>query len=190
MLPIERQQQILAWIEKEGTLRISEISERLAVSEMTIYRDIKPLVEQQKIMKTSNGIALTPPLQSSTYACSYCYKESNTRHSVQIITIHQQVKHTCCAHCGLLYYSEIEEEVAQILCKDFLYDTTLSAKLATFIIGADLNLNCCHPQVIAFQSYYQAEQFQKGFGGDIYQFHDAIETIKQKMNGGCPCSRR
>jgi DeoR family transcriptional regulator, copper-sensing transcriptional repressor len=190
MLPIERQQQILTWIEQEGTLRISEISDRLKVSEMTVYRDLKPLIDQQKILKTSNGISMSPPLKSSAYACSYCFKESNTRHSVQLITIDQQVKHTCCAHCVLLYFSDIEEKVSQMICKDFLHDTTISAKLATYLIGADLNLNCCQPHVIAFESSRQAKQFQKGFGGELYQFHDAIEAIKQKMGGSCcHCSR-
>ncbi|GIN84853.1 HTH-type transcriptional repressor YcnK [Heyndrickxia sporothermodurans] len=188
MLPIERSQKILEWLECEGNLRISDLSKRLKVSEMTVYRDIKPLIEQQKVIKTSNGVALSPPIKKPAYACSYCYKESNTRHSVQIITIHQQVEQTCCLHCGLLYYSEIEDKVSQILCKDFLHDTTMSAKLATYIIGADINLNCCQPQVIAFESMKQAKQFQKGFGGEVYQFSNAIGAIKQIMNGSCPCT--
>jgi DeoR family transcriptional regulator, copper-sensing transcriptional repressor len=57
MLPVERQQQILTWIEEEGTLRVSEISSRLGVSEMTVNRDLKPLLENNKITKTSNGIS-------------------------------------------------------------------------------------------------------------------------------------
>ncbi|MBJ3909353.1 DeoR family transcriptional regulator, partial [Salmonella enterica subsp. enterica serovar Agona] len=35
MLPIKRREQILAWIKEEESLRISEISKRLNVSEMT-----------------------------------------------------------------------------------------------------------------------------------------------------------
>ena len=42
MLPIERQKLILEWLGEEGTLSIVEISKRLYVSEMTIYRNIKP----------------------------------------------------------------------------------------------------------------------------------------------------
>ena len=51
MLPIERQKQILDWLSKEGNLTITEISKRLNVSEMTIYRDIKPLVEEKRFIK-------------------------------------------------------------------------------------------------------------------------------------------
>jgi len=55
MLPIERKQQILTWLQEEETLRVAEISERLEVSEMTVYRDIASLVKEQKVLKTSNG---------------------------------------------------------------------------------------------------------------------------------------
>jgi DeoR/GlpR family transcriptional regulator of sugar metabolism len=157
MIPIERQQQILTWLEKEKTLRVSEISKRLGVSEMTVYRDLKPLIDQQKVVKTSKGISLAPQTSVSSNTCSYCFKNSTTKLSVQIIKSNLQVEHTCCAHCGLLRYKDIEKEVSQIICRDFLKDTTISAKMATFLINPDLDLNCCHPQVIAFESFKQAK---------------------------------
>lgn len=183
MLPIERRKQILTWLEHEETLRVSEISKRLSVSEMTVYRDLKPLIEEQKVSKTSNGIALIPQSYDSSANCSYCNKNTATRLSVQLIKLNQRVEHTCCAHCGLLRYQAIESEVSQIICRDFLKDTTISAKLATFLLHADLNLNCCQPQVIPFDSIKQAEQFQRGFGGKIYDFEEAIKAVKDEMNG-------
>nr|MDH3155598.1 DeoR family transcriptional regulator [Bacillus licheniformis] len=65
MLPIKRREQILAWIKEEESLRISEISKRLNVSEMTVYRDIKPLVENGQVIKTAGGITLNKPKQSA-----------------------------------------------------------------------------------------------------------------------------
>lgn len=41
MLSIERQQQILIWLEQEETLRVLDISKRLEVSEMTVYPRFK-----------------------------------------------------------------------------------------------------------------------------------------------------
>lgn len=32
-------------VRQEGTLRVLDISQRLKVSDMTVYRDIKPLIE-------------------------------------------------------------------------------------------------------------------------------------------------
>ncbi|TVX94100.1 DeoR family transcriptional regulator [Paenibacillus agilis] len=182
MLPIERRQQILTWVEQEGSLRVSDISSRLHVSEMTVYRDIKPLIDEQKVIKTSNGIAALPHRQavSAVPTCTYCYKTANTRYSVKLITKSQQIEHTCCAHCALLRYEDVECDV--ILCHDFLTDTTISAKMATFLFHADVNINCCQPTILTFDSYQQAMKFQTGFGGEIYRFEEAVQTLKQQMN--------
>ncbi|MEK3886431.1 DeoR family transcriptional regulator [Bacillus sp. FSL K6-3431] len=187
MLPIERQQQILTWLKQEETLRISEISNRLNVSEMTVYRDLKPLIDKKKVLKTSNGITLSVENYASSNTCTYCHKPSNSRLSVQLIKVNQQVENTCCAHCGLLRYQDIKQDVAQIICHDFLKDTTISAKMAAFVMDADLALNCCQPQVIPFDSLHQAEQFQLGFGGNIYNFENAINAINIEMNGKTSC---
>ncbi|MBM7587249.1 DeoR/GlpR family transcriptional regulator of sugar metabolism [Bacillus pakistanensis] len=187
MLPIERQQQILTWLEQEESLRVSDISKRLEVSEMTIYRDLKPLIDQQKIEKTSNGITLLTQSSFSSSHCPYCFKDSNTRMPVQLIKKNQQVEQACCPHCGLLRFQDIKNEVSQIICHDFLHATTISAKTAVFLLNADIHLNCCQPQVIAFESMRQAKQFQMGFGGNIHYFEEAIQAIALEMhgNGGC-----
>jgi DeoR family transcriptional regulator, copper-sensing transcriptional repressor len=186
MLPLERKQQILTWLEEEETLRISEISKRLDVSVMTVYRDLKPLIEEQKVLKTSNGVTYTPENTVVSKNCSYCNKPSNTRFSVQLIKLNNRVEHTCCAHCALLRYQDIEQKVSQIICYDFLKETTISAKIATFLFNSDLQLNHCQPQVLIFESLKQAKQFQLGFGGDVYQFEGAIDKVNEVMKGkGC-----
>lgn len=181
MLPAKRQQQILTWLEKEKTLTVSELSKRFNVSEMTVYRDIKPLIDQNKILKTSRGISFIQKSPIFSQNCTYCYKEANTRHSMQLITIDQTIEHTCCPHCGLLRYADIENRVSQIICKDFLNGTTISAKIAYYLIGADFQINCCKPQAIVFESSKQTEQFQKGFGGSIFTFEEAIVELKKLM---------
>jgi len=181
MLPAERQQQILTWLEKEKTITVSELSKRLDVSEMTIYRDIKPLIDQNKILKTSRGISFIRKSPILSQNCTYCYKEANTRHSMQLIKMDQTIEHTCCPHCGLLRYADIENQVSQIICKDFLNGTTISAQIAYYLIGADFHMNCCKPQAIVFESYKQIEQFQRGFGGTIFTFEEAISELKNRM---------
>ncbi|WP_018392742.1 DeoR family transcriptional regulator [Bacillus sp. 37MA] len=188
MLPRERQQQILLWVEEEGALRVSEISKRLAVSTATIYSDIKPLVKQQLILKSLNGIFYMPKkTHASSYVCSYCNKQSNTRLSVQLIKLNQRIEHTCCAHCGLLRYQQIKKEVSQIICYDFLKDTMISARIATYVINSDIHLNTCQPQVIIFDSMKKAKQFQSGFGGSIHNFEEAIQVMLEAKNGDRCC---
>jgi DeoR family transcriptional regulator, copper-sensing transcriptional repressor len=191
MLPIERQKQLLMWLNEERTLSITEISKRLNVSEMTVYRDIKPLLEESKINKTSGGVSLVTISNPSPNSCSYCLKEMNNRHPMQIITNNNQVEQLCCPHCGLLRYKDIENNVSQIICRDFLQNTTISAKMAYYLMDFDFNLNCCQPQVLTFDTLKYAEQFQKGFGGTILRFGQAVEEISKRMNGnmGCGCNK-
>lgn len=189
MMPIERQKQILLWLEQESSLKITELSSRLKVSEMTVYRDLQPLIEQQKVQKTSNGISMAAPISIPAGVCSYCLKPANSRMAFQLIKKTQQVEQTCCAHCGLLRYQDIESEVAQIICQDYLKDTTISAKMAVYLFDADLQLNCCEPQAIPFDNAVQAKQFQAGFGGEIVRFEQAIERISNEMNGSICCKK-
>ncbi|VTP61229.1 Glycerol-3-phosphate regulon repressor [Serratia rubidaea] len=46
MIPVERHQQILALVAERGVVSIAELTERLAVSHMTIRRDLQKLEEQ------------------------------------------------------------------------------------------------------------------------------------------------
>jgi nitrous oxide reductase accessory protein NosL len=63
--------------------------------------------------------------------------------------------------------------------------------MAFFLFDSDFNLNCCDPQALAFGSRKQAEQFQKGFGGVILRFEEAIEEVEKRMKGdlGCHCNK-
>ncbi|MGE7216735.1 DeoR family transcriptional regulator [Priestia koreensis] len=190
MLPIDRQHQILEWLHQEETLRVSDISNRLNVSEMTVYRDLKPLIDSNQVIKTSNGIALRKEEPIFANRCSYCAKEGTGRLSIQIITHQQQIEHTCCAHCGLMRYEQMKEQVAQVIGRDFLLDTTVSAKMATFLIDSELAVQCCDPQVLVFASANDAKRFQAGFGGLICSFDEAIKIIHDKMNGTGCCSSK
>lgn len=186
MLPIERKQQILTWLQEEETLRIAEISERLDVSDMTVYRDISSLVKEQKILKTSNGVTLHELAIGNSKSCSYCAKPVQSRLAVQLILTNHQVEQTCCMHCGLLRYNEIESRISQIICSDFLKDTTISAKRAYFLLETNAHMNCCQPEVLVFDSHKQAKQFQQGFGGQLTTFEKALISIEKAMNGpGC-----
>jgi hypothetical protein len=108
---------------------------------------------------------------------------------MQIITNDHHVEQFCCPHCGLLRYKDIQHHVSQIICRDFLKNTTMSAKMAYFLLDCDFQLDCCQPQVLTFDFLKYAEQFQKGFGGTIYRFDQAVIEIRKRMNGeaGCGC---
>ena len=190
MLPIERQSQIRRLIQKHKTLKISELSNQFNVSEMTIYRDIKPLVEEGLISKTFGGISLVEtdkhvfPNQSQ---CVYCHKPNDPKMAYRLILAGDKIETACCAHCGLLRHRQLGEEVLQAICHDFFINTTISAPLTWFVMDTTLNVACCQPQVLTFENREHAEKFVKGFGGEIYGLQDAMEVIYQKMQGPSGC---
>lgn len=161
MLPINRQQHILKWLKEEGSLRISDISARFGVSEMTVYRDVNQLVQSNQVIKTAGGITLPARTPQTDHMCSYCLKPVNQAHSVQLITVNQDIEQLCCAHCAFLRYADKTEEVSHLICRDFLLQTTVSAGSAYFVVNAELNLHCCQPQAIPFAALDHAERFQK-----------------------------
>src|SRR5690625_126768 len=77
MLPIERQNQIKKLIQEKENIKISELSKNFSVSEMTIHRDLKPLIAEGLIVKTFGGISLAQNYQSSTsqQICVYCCRD-------------------------------------------------------------------------------------------------------------------
>lgn len=186
MLPIERQQRIKALMKDHTSIKISELSKQLAVSEMTIHRDLKPLIEQGLLVKTFGGVTCAQSLNSSQpedHTCVYCRTSIHRKTAYQLILVDQTSEMTCCAHCGLLRHQQLGESVVQAISYDFLKQTTISAPLAWYVLDTTLDIGCCHPQVLMFEWEKHAHQFVKGFGGEVYAFNDAIEIVFDKMNG-------
>ncbi|MDP5275598.1 DeoR family transcriptional regulator [Chengkuizengella axinellae] len=187
MLPAERKHQIMELIRKKKTLKISDLSEIFEVSEMTIHRDIKPLIEEGMIIKTFGGISLNQEKHEevkNTQDCIYCYRPINQRLAYRLILQDQSIETTCCAHCGLLRHQQLGDKVLQAICPDFLLQTTISAASSWFLMDTSLILGCCQPQVLSFQNKEHAEKFASGFGGKIYSYSDATEEIFNRMQGG------
>ncbi|QIA27798.1 DeoR/GlpR transcriptional regulator [Thermaerobacter sp. PB12/4term] len=64
MLAEERRRQVLQWLEAEGRLEVSEVARRLAVSPMTVRRDLERLEADGLLVRTHGGAlpvgAVTP----------------------------------------------------------------------------------------------------------------------------------
>ncbi|CCG86561.1 DNA-binding transcriptional repressor YgbI [Erwinia piriflorinigrans] len=64
MIPVERHQQIVSLVQLRGVVSIAELSDRLAVSHMTIRRDLQKLEEQGMVQLVSGGVRSTERLSS------------------------------------------------------------------------------------------------------------------------------
>lgn len=190
MLPVERQNRIKMLIQEREHMKISELSKELGVSEMTIHRDLKPLIDQKYVMKTFGGVTLKQQPQqqsSSSELCVICQQTINERLAYRLILPNNKIEMTCCAHCGLMRHRQLSEDVIQAICHDFLRQTTISALYAWYVMDTSINIGCCQPQVLTFEMKEHAKQFTDGFGGDIYSFDEAVEMVHKKMHGNrCP----
>lgn len=184
MLPIERRNQIIKLIHEKQSIKISELSKLFSVSEMTIHRDLKPLIAEEIIVKTFGGVALNHRHQiyKNDQTCSFCHQAINNKLEYRLILSDNMSQATCCAHCGLLRHRQLIDQVEQAICHDFLRQTTISARLAWYVFDTSIDIGCCQPQVLTFEEKDHAHKFVKGFGGEIYPFSEAIELICEKMN--------
>lgn len=184
MLPIERRKKIKQLLQQKTTMKISELSKQLGVSEMTVHRDLTPLIDEGVVTKTFGGVSINE--QKDTLGqqdCTYCHRPLHPRLMYRIILHTNEHEFTCCAHCGLLRQRELGDRVSQAICYDFLKQTTISASLASFVIESSVDIGCCKPQVLTFDSKEHAEKFVTGFGGSVHRLQEAIDVIYEKMQG-------
>src|SRR5690606_18605649 len=109
--------------------KISELSRELGVSEMTIYRDLKPLIDEGFVLKTFGGVTIANKKiskNSTLDACVFCNREVNDRLAYRLFLANNEIEVACCGHCGLLRTRQLGDQVIQAICPDFLRQTTLS----------------------------------------------------------------
>lgn len=186
MLPVERLARIKEIVLEQENVKIAELSAELNVSEMTIHRDVKQLVDDGFVVKTFGGISLaqtsTTSPTTNTHSCSLCHRPINDRFAYQLLLTNNRTERTCCSHCGLVRQLQQKDEVVQAITYDFFTGTTIGANLAYFVVDPSVQITCCQPQVLAFDSKDNAEKFIKGFGGHVYQLQEALNIISEHMN--------
>lgn len=186
MLPHERRERIRQWIRQYGNMKIADLSKKLQVSEMTVYRDIQPLLEEGLVQKVYGGITLNQrdfSAPSPGHGCVLCSRPVDLRMAYRLILSDNRVETACCSHCGLLRHHQIQTQIVQAVCQDFITNTTISAQLAWFVMGSEVDMRCCHPQVLSFERRENAERFVKGFSGEVLSFKHALFRIQQEMKG-------
>lgn len=186
MLPVERLARIKEIVLEQENVKIAQLSEELDVSEMTIHRDVKQLVDDGFVVKTFGGISLaqtataTPAVNNQT--CTLCHRSINERFAYQLLLTNNRTERTCCSHCGLARQLQLGDQVVQAITYDFFTGTTMGASIAYFVFDPSVQITCCQPQVLAFDSEDNANKFVKGFGGKAYQLQDALKVIRKQMH--------
>ncbi|MFD2830816.1 DeoR family transcriptional regulator [Corticicoccus populi] len=190
MVKTKRQEKIYNLIEEQKEITIKKLSQRFSVSEMTIHRDLKLLIDEGLVKKIFGGVQLSEASADvQQNQCAFCQKSITVEGKLnyQLILSNNKIENTCCAHCGILRQKQIEDKVVQALCHDFITHTTISPFSAWFVMDTGIHLGCCEPQVLAFGNKDYAEKFVKGFGGVILSFEEVSKRLEGEMDISC-CS--
>ncbi|MGC8852680.1 MAG: DeoR family transcriptional regulator [Hydrogenobacter sp.] len=105
---MDRKEKLLELI-KEGYNNVKALSQYFGVSLMTIYRDVRELEKEGKLIRKHGEIKLRTPedtKEEGKDTCAYCTKLLDKRLEFIYYLKDRKIK-ACCAHCGLLLYKQI-----------------------------------------------------------------------------------
>lgn len=184
---MDRKEKIVELI-AQGYRNVKALASYFGVSLMTIYRDVRELEMEGRIIRKHGELLLSEEApekqEGSLQKCAYCTKEIEKRLEFVYRLKGRRVVRACCAHCGLLLYKDLkEEDIESCMTWDFITGKPISCFSAWFVVGS-CALPCCSPSAIAFASKEDAQRFTKGFGGKVLDFHQAVEGISQLMKRG------
>ena len=206
---LERRKAILSLISGEGSYTVGELARALAVSKMTIHRDLE-MLDQQGLVKKIYGGATAQDIEANRSAsevkkishnhttvqteskdCLMCFRPV-TPHLLYSLTLADGSQHfACCPHCGLWAHLLKKDQVSMITTTDFLSGRPHPAQNSFFLIKSEIS-PCCQPSILTFDDKGLAARFQTGFGGIITGMADALDFLRSEMTldrGGPDCPR-
>ncbi|MEZ4669526.1 MAG: DeoR family transcriptional regulator [Anaerolineae bacterium] len=175
-LPTIRQEQILKWLGESQSLSIDDLVTRLQVSVMTVHRDLDQLVKSGQVAKVHGGVMLAQartPHQRAVQLCRACGIPAPERTMMIIQLPKAEPYHACCPHCGFFMLQELDQHAA-VMAREFIYGRMVNAAQAVYLADSSVTL-CCQPSHLCFASAEDARSFQKGFGGHILTFDEALQ---------------
>ncbi len=181
---MSRKEEILKLIES-GNRTAKELARYFNVSLMTIYRDLRELEEEGRIVRKHGNVELKREEEEiRENVCAVCGKDIDLRLAFIFILKGGKKIHTCCAHCGLIKYKNLDSDrIDVVMTRDFITNNPINALSSTFVVGSSA-IPCCQPSAFAFGNPEDAEKFVKGFGGITADFYTGVEKMQQLMKRG------
>ena len=87
---------------------------------------------------------------------------------------------TCGVQCGVTLHLRLKEKFKSATATDLLSNRSVDAQKAFFIYKSTVITDMA-PGFIAFATKTNAEKFQKGFGGQVVSYQEALEIWKDQM---------
>lgn len=192
MKPRQRHQELLAWLESEKTLSLTEITERFSISKMTAHRDLE-FLEQRRLLKRMHGgvvgihrdspqsmSAVTP---ASYFGCLICNRPASQNLLYSMTLSNGGQRQACCPHCGVAAHLSLGDSIVMAMTADFLFGHPHPVQNSYFILGS-MVAPCCTPSMLTFEREDMARRFQQGFGGEMGGFDAALDYLRLAMRVG------
>ncbi len=181
-VPEARQARILELLQDQQTQSVQALSEELDVSLMTVHRDLNKLEASGKVRKVHGGVVLVSTKHTAGLgqrpSCAVCGGSGADRNAFMLNLTNGSQLHACCPHCGLLLLLARQRDVVSALAREFLYGRMVNVRQSYFVVGSSVRI-CCTPSTICFESALDATRFQRGFGGEVFDFADAMTHLSE-----------
>jgi hypothetical protein len=87
---------------------------------------------------------------------------------------------TCGVQCGLTLHLRLKEKFKSAMASDLLSSRPFDAQKGFYVYKSTVITDMA-PGFIAFITKTNAEKFQKGFGGKVFTYQEALEIWKEQM---------
>jgi len=116
--------------------------------------------------------------------CSLCGMNyaGNENTAYEITLQDGKIETYCCPHCGLYAQALATTKIKSARARDFISGEWMDPATITFLFKSSA-LPACSPSWIAFGKNDEAAKFQKGFGGTIYPFAEALKVRANMPKG-------
>ncbi|MEN3033445.1 MAG: DeoR family transcriptional regulator [Aquificaceae bacterium] len=181
---MSRQEKLLELI-PQGYRSVKSLADYFNVSLMTIYRDVRSMEKKGLLVRKHGQLLLrseaTEEDAEQSKTCDYCSKIIDPRLEVVLRLSSGKVLRACCPHCAFMLIARIDRsEIVSCMTRDFVRLNPINFFSATHLINSEA-VPCCVPSAIAFASKEDAKKFQKGFGGELLDFNDALLEVQKLM---------
>jgi len=128
--------------------------------------------------------AITSHAAEISAKCTLCGMNiaGNENTAYEIVYTDGTAETYCCPHCGLYLHATEKDSVKSSRARDFVSGEWMDPAQMTFVFNSSA-VPACAPSWIGFADKAEAEKFQKGFGGTVYSFEEAL-TERAKMPKG------
>ncbi len=122
------------------------------------------------------------PAFADPQGCSVCGMDVSRYVHVRYVvaTIDGKTHTTCGVQCGLTFQIRSGDKFKSAVATDLITHKEVEAKKAFYVYKSSV-ITDMGPGFIAFAIKTNAEKFQKGFGGEVLTYQEALEKWKGQM---------